>query len=209
MTAVRVLRPGRQARTARSRMTEAEFVAWADEDTRAEWVDGEVILMSPDNVVHTRAGVFLLRLFSDFVEARDLGAVFGPNYAARFGAPPRRRIPDVFFVARSRLHLIGETGFEGAPDLIVEVVSPDSVKRDHREKYIEYQAAGVREYWLVDPGWKQAHAYTLARGRYKEIAEKDDVLHSIVLRGFFLKPEWLWQEPLPRLKDVRKELGLA
>jgi Uma2 family endonuclease len=201
--------PARRAMRAKTlRMTEQEYLDWADEDTRAEWVNGEVTLMSPDNVVHTRVGGFLYVLLHEFVSEHPTGEAFGPNFAMRFGSPVRRRIPDVFYVAKSRIHLVGETCFDGLPDLVVEVVSPDSVSRDYQVKFVEYQEHGVREYWLVDPRWKRVRLNVLRRGKYKEAPEKDGKLHSTVLRGFFLRSAWLWQEPFPPLRGIRKELKI-
>ena len=82
--------------------------------------------------------------------------------------------------------------------MVVEIVSPESIARDYREKYNEYEAAGVREYWIVDPLAKKVEVHVLGRNkRYSQISEKNDALHSVVLPGFYVKPAWLWQSPLP------------
>src|SRR5687767_12267129 len=98
------------------RMTEQEFIAWANDEVRAEWVDGEVIVMPPENEEHATLSWWLLTLVTLFVEHRDLGRVLGSQYTVRFGTLRRRRLPDVLFVAKSRVHLIGRNHLEGAPD---------------------------------------------------------------------------------------------
>jgi Uma2 family endonuclease len=190
----------------RLRMTEDEFLEWYDEDIKAEWVDGEVIVHSPASATHVRLVKFLLKLLDDFVIAYDLGEVLGPEFQIRF-AKLRRRVPDILFIAKARRELIQRNHFEGAPDLIVEIVSPDSIARDWRVKYHEYEAAGVREYWIVEPAEQRVEAYALnANGEYEQIEAKHHTIHSTVLPGFFLKTDWLWQEPLPKVADVLREI---
>jgi Uma2 family endonuclease len=75
---------------------------------------------------------------------------------------------------------------------------------------VEYEAAGVREYWLIDPDREQAEFYHLAEtGRYRLLApDADNHFHSIVLPNFWLQVDWLWQEPLPKILTVIQQLGL-
>ncbi|HQU43811.1 MAG TPA: Uma2 family endonuclease, partial [Pirellulales bacterium] len=71
-------------------MTEEEFIAWCDEDTRAEWVDGEVIVMSPASWIHVKLSRFLTSLLGDFVDARSLGDVGGTEFSVRLNSGRRR-----------------------------------------------------------------------------------------------------------------------
>ena len=93
---------------------------------------------------------------------------------------------------------------------MIEIVSPESVGRDRGDKFVEYEAAGVREYWLIDPEREQAGFYHLAgTGRYRLVTLDDDGLfRSTVLPNFWLRVGWLWQESLPKVLDVIRELGL-
>lgn len=188
------------------RMSEEEFVAACEEKTRAEWVDGEVILMSPVNLEHASLNYWLAQVLGLFVEDRDLGLVLGQEFFIRFPAQRRRRLPDLFFVAEVKRSKLRRTFFEGAPDLMVELVSSDSVERDYDHKRKEYEAAGVREYWIIDPEKREWLPLALnKRGRYQRIAEKEGVVRSRVLDGFWLRTEWLW-EPRPKVRWVLEQM---
>jgi Uma2 family endonuclease len=199
------------------RMTEEEFVAWCDEDTRAEWVDGEVVIMSPANLEHCGLIDWLIHLMLTFLEEHDLGVLLS-DAQIRLIAQRSRRVPDIWFLANSRRHLLRRAHLEGPPDLIIEIVSPDSLSRDWREKYLEYQAAGVREYWVIDPMSRHVEAYTLEgtsaseaaavqEGQYRRLEEQKGVVASVVLPGFRLRTEWLWQQTRPKAMAALQEMA--
>jgi Uma2 family endonuclease len=198
---------GAAAQTALPRMTEQQFIDWCDDDTWAEWVDGEVIIMPPISEDHDSIFGFLYTLLRMFVEERDLGRVLSEPFQVRLAKQRRRRAPDIMFVAARKLDRIKRVNIEGAPDLVVEIVSPDSPSRDYRDKFLEYQTAGVREYWIVNPLAEVVEAHTLAANkRYSTIQEKLGKIRSRVLRGFYLKPAWLWQPKRPKVAALLREL---
>ena len=94
-----------------------------------------------------------------------------------------------------------EVYLDGPADLVVEVVSPSSGPRDRGDKFYEYEAGGVPEYWLVDP----ARVYRLKERRYQSVRSDDEgLVYSEAMPGFWLKEAWLWQDPLPRVLNVLK-----
>jgi Uma2 family endonuclease len=192
-------------------MTEGEFVDWCGEDTRAEWVDGEVIFMAPESGDHSDLAWWLQTILQLFVRQGDLGVVRGPNFVIRLGNQRRRRVPDVIFMAKSRLQLLNPTHFEGAPDLCVEIVSWDSQSRDRREKYLEFERAGVREYWIIDPLSRTVEGYALGDDQKFHLipADADERLLSRVLSGFFLRQAWLFgTSALPNVVNTLREMGV-
>jgi Uma2 family endonuclease len=194
-----------------ARGTYEEFLAQAPEDRLAEWVDGEVILLSPASKRHQRIALFLARLLSAFVEAKSLGEVFSAPFQMKTAPALPGREPDVLFVATANQDRLKDTHLEGPADLAVEVISPDSRSRDRGDKFDEYEQGGVLEYWLLDPERRRAEFYQRGPdGFFRPVPLGDaGIYRSAVLDGLWLKVDWLWQEPLPRLLDVEKELGLV
>ena len=191
------------------RMTEEQYVAWAiGSEQRSEWVDGEVRLMNAVEVGHVDWAFFLIRLLGGFVIPRRLGKVLGEPYQVRLPHRPRRRQPDVFVIPTAKRHLVRRMEFEGVPDLIVEVVSPDSESRDRVEKFAEYEAAGVPEYWLPDPFLRTFEAYTRDDdGRYTRVAERDGRIYSGVLAGVFFRPDWMRLFEPPDVEPLLAEMS--
>ena len=92
---------------------------------------------------------------------------------------------------------------------MIEVVSKDSVRRDRQEKFLEYEAAGIPEYWIIDPrpGFQRADFYELAEGAYRPLPVVDGVLRSPALPGFWLRTEWLFDEAARAIDAIREILG--
>ncbi len=188
------------------KMTYEEFLAWADEDTLAEWVDGEVVMYSPASKRHQSIADFLTGMMRMFVEQRDLGIVLSAPFQMKL---EHGREPDLLFVAKANLGRLKETYLDGPADLVVEIVSPESVGHDRGDKFYEYEQAGIPEYWLIDPLREQAEFYQLdAQGRYRMVMpDAEGIYRPVVLPSFWLRVEWLWQEPLPAMEDVLLEVG--
>lgn len=188
------------------RMTYEQFLA-CYEGTHAEWVDGWVLPMSPVGDRHREVVRFLVRLFSDFLDAKPLGRVFFEPFQMRIAGAGTGREPDLFFVQNERLGSLRTAYFDGPADVVVEIISPESRARDRGEKFYEYEQAGVREYWLLDPDRRSAEFYARDQeGVYRPLPLDDGVFRSTVLDGFWLRVAWLWE--LPPLREALVELGL-
>jgi Uma2 family endonuclease len=185
----------------RLKMTYEEFLAWADEDIHAEWVNGEVIIHMTAKERHQEIVRFLLELFGLFNQFFRAGRFFMAPYQMKLGPEGPGREPDILFVARAHESRVTERGVAGPADLVIEVVSDDSVTRDRVEKFEEYEEYGVQEYWIIDPRPKRPRAefYQLdERGQYQPVpVGPDGVYRSKILSGFWLRVDWLWAETLP------------
>lgn len=191
----------------RPRMTFEEFLSSPYE--RAEWVDGEVFELSPENVEHAGAGGWLYSLLRAFVEEHGQGRVLS-GVLMKTGPHLAGRVPDVLFLSREHEDRIRRNHVEGPADLAIEVTSPDSEVRDRDTKRREYEQGGVREYWIVDLLRGEVAFLSLEEGRYRALPiEADGTVRSLVLPGLWLRPEWLLAEPRPKLLEVQRAWGLV
>jgi len=190
--------PGRSPQ----KMTYEEFLAWAGEDTLAEWVDGEVVMYSPASKQHQNLADFLTGVLRAFVEQHHLGMVLSAPFQMKL---EHGREPDLLFVANEHLERLKEIYLDGPANMVVEIVSPESMGRDRGEKFYEYEQSGIPEYWLIDPLREQAEFYQLgAQGRYRMVMpEAEGIYRSVVVPGFWLRVDWLWQTP-PVLQVLRE-----
>lgn len=188
-------------------MTYEEFLVRYDRE-HVEWVDGEVVEMSPVSSEHARVVAYLQALLRLFAEQTASGEVLGEPFHMKTAPNLPGRSPDVIFVAAARSEAITSRCLAGPANIAVEVISPDSVHRDRVEKFAEYEEGGVGEYWVVDPDARRADFYQRnAEGRYEAVpADTDGVYRSRELPGFWLRVEWLWARP-PVLSALR-ELGV-
>jgi Uma2 family endonuclease len=181
-------------------MSYEQWLAWTGASTQSEWVDGEAIEFMPASQLHQELLWFLVSLLGWYVRTLNLGKVHGPPFEMRLSERVARE-PDVLFVARDHLDRLTAQRLLGPADLAVEIISDDSVTRDRIEKRDQYAAAGVPEYWLLDPrpGKKRAEFYRLTNdGIYEAVPpDADGRYHSSPVPGFWLRPAWLWQDPLP------------
>ena len=177
--------------------------------TFAEWVDGEVIVKPSETSRHQDLVVFLSTSISVWIEERDLGWTLS-RFQIKLAPNLPGREPDFFFVRHASPAKLHTYYLEGPADLTVEIASLKSRARDRGEKFYEYEQAGVKEYWLIDPEREQAEFYLLdERGVYQAVPLDDGVFRSEVLEGLGLDTSWLWQEPLPPLMFVLKAWALV
>lgn len=192
-------------------LTFEEFFTWCDEDTWAEWVDGEVIVLSPSSLKHALLAGFLTTVLTAWVSKGDLGVILAAPFLMRLPEALRRgREPDLLFVSKEHAGRLLPTYLNGPADLVVEIISAESVGRDRGDKFVEYERAGIREYWLIDPDRQQAEFYALgADQRYHLVlGGASGIYRSQVVADFRLAVEWLWQDPLPKVQPLLRELGL-
>ncbi len=193
-------------------MSYEEYLAWceAEEGNRGEWVDGEVIPFMTTSARHQRIHRFLFGLIANYLDLRRVGEVFSQTFEMRSRERAARE-PDLVVLLDIHRDRLERVRIRGAADLAVEIISPDSVTRDRRVKLAEYAAAGVPEYWVVDPreGRERLEVLVLdAGGEYRAVEpDADGRLHSTVLPGLWVDPAWLIVDELPSVVRLSTEMA--
>lgn len=155
-----------------------------NDDNQYELIGGKLILVPAPRIIHQKIKLRLVRLIANFIDENDLGEVLDAPTDVVLTEKDKPQ-PDILFVSKERLNIITEMNVQGAPDLVIEVLSPSSGKWDKVEKSKLYYKHGVKEYWIVDPvlevvevfapgekNWNLFHAYNM-----------DDTLTSPLLIG--------------------------
>ena len=193
-------------------MSYEAYLDWYDKEAgrRGEWVDGEVIVFMSATFRHENLVVFLAALLKFIVSRKRLGVVIGSGYEVRTREGAARE-PDLKVILNEQRGSITDRRFTGGPDLVVEVISRDSVSRDRKVKYAEYEAAGVTEYWIFDPreGRGTVDVFVLdADGRYRPVERHGDgTLRSSVVPGFWFDPAWLTAEEEPDVSELAMRMA--
>jgi Uma2 family endonuclease len=197
-------RMGDPALTPREHFTYRHYKTWPDEE-RWELIDGRAWAMSPAPM--TRHQEIVARLFTDirvFLKGKPCKAYDAPfDVLLPRGGEADDEVdsvvqPDIsVFCDRSK---ITDRGARGAPDLVIEVLSPSTSRKDQKEKYDLYERSGVREYWVVDPAPWSVWVYRLdSEGRFDSGELRDrlgdlDPIDSTVLVGFSVDPTPLFAD---------------
>ncbi|MDZ4764791.1 MAG: Uma2 family endonuclease [Chloroflexota bacterium] len=188
----------------------ARDVSWEDflankNWEHVEWVDGWVVKMAGIELSHDGLTGFLRLLFTAFLELTGIGGrIFQDPVLIRLKSIRAGRAPDLMLLLPENDAEYVHNYVRGAPDLIVEIVSPSSDKRDRVDKFREYEQAGVREYWILDPRFRELAFYQLDdNGEYERIApDENGVYTSRVLPQFRLEVALLWRDPLPGVLET-------
>ncbi|HMO41545.1 MAG TPA: Uma2 family endonuclease [Saprospiraceae bacterium] len=151
-----------------------------------ELLNGVIVRKSAPHIIHQRILRKLVRRFEDFVLEAGAGEVFFAPVdvvLSNENAPQ----PDLVFVSQANAAIIDEEEgiINGVPDLVVEIISPSSVKRDRIEKMAMYEQFKIKEYWLVDPNNQSIEIYTLKDDKYAlhAFADATEKVQSVVLAG--------------------------
>lgn len=158
-----------------------------DSGRRYELLHGELLMAPAPTPRHQRVSANLEFLLQQFVRQQNLGIVLHAPLDVVFGRGEAREVtqPDIIFISSAQQAIVGRREIAGAPDLIVEILSPATAERDCGYKKTLYARYGVREYWIVDPETRQIEVYRLAETGFVREARFDDrgSLHTPLLPG--------------------------
>lgn len=170
-----------------SRVSYQEFINREvpdDDDHVYELLDGEIVKYSAPEPRHQIVSANLFRQIDNYVFNKKLGRVLYAPLSVMLGEHSAPQ-PDLLFVATKNLKIIEQKCVMGAPDLVVEIISPGSVVRDRVQKKEIYEKAGVPEYWIVDPKYFLVEVYQHTPSGYTLLhtAEGEGTVQSKVIKG--------------------------
>lgn len=170
------------------KFTYFDYLLLPDNEKRYEILEGELLMSPSPNANHQIVLLNLATILKLFVEKFGLGKIFIAPFdvvISKFDVVQ----PDIIFISKENNHIIKSTHVEGAPDLVVEIISPGSAQRDRIIKRKIYALHGIKEYWLVQPEKEKVQVLRLEKGDFKRIVEltKKDVLTSSLLIGLEIR----------------------
>ena len=175
------------------RLTYADYLD-APGDERYELIDGGLIVVGSPNIAHQTASMGLSLAVGGFVRERGLGQVFhAPTDVILTDTDVVQ--PDLVFVSNEREAIVTPANIRGAPDLVVEILSPSTASLDRTTKRDLYARHGVEEYWIVDPSAQTVAVMLLRNGRFEVVGEygREDALTSPTLPGLTISLDKIFQ----------------
>lgn len=162
-----------------------------------EWADGVVLKISPVTDVNNIITLFLVNFFSTYFELRPIGLLLQAPFVLKITPDGPAREPDIQIVLHEHAERVKKTRVEGKADIVIEVVSEESAARDYGQKFVEYEAGGIPEYWIIDPLRRETKFYRLSsEGRYASQSFNADY-ETPLLPGLRVPVSWLWQTTPP------------
>jgi len=169
-------------------------------DERIEIINGEVVMIAPPSTAHQLISMELARQLANYLEGKKCKAIPAP-FAVRLFEKEGDTPGDIDTVVEPDISVVcdpdklDKNGCKGAPDLVVEILSPSTQRHDRLVKLDLYQRGGVREYWIVSPEEKTVQVFRLNGGllRPHEVYGKEDVAKVNVLDGCFVELSKVFQ----------------
>ena len=152
-----------QTQTRPAVFTYADY-ALLPEEVRCEIIDGELIMAASRNTKHQRIACRFVRVMDPFIAANRLGELFFAPTAV-YLSETNVVEPDLLFIAAARSHILTYANVRGAPDFVIEIVSPATAELDRTIKAELYARFGVAEYWLCDQTAETVDVLRLDNGR--------------------------------------------
>ncbi|HAG08843.1 MAG TPA: restriction endonuclease [Desulfotomaculum sp.] len=162
-----------------------EDYALLPEGAPYQLIGGKLVMTPAPTTYHQSISMRLELKLATFVLEKDLGMVYYAPIDVYLGEKETYQ-PDIIFIAKDRLHIIEPAKVNGAPDLVIEILSPSTAYYDLKEKFKVYARQGVKEYWIIDPNDQSIEVYQEEEGKFKQFQriEKEGKVNSKVLPGF-------------------------
>jgi len=180
-------RPWREIEIPQKEVYTYEDYAKLPEGAPYQLIGGKLIMTPSPTVYHQYISTRIVKRLIDFVEEKGLGVVLHAPLDVYLEEKETYQ-PDIIYISRERSEIIEER-IRGAPDLVVEILSPSTAYYDLRKKARVYARHGVKEYWVVDPLEESIEIYTNRDGTFELVqkAEGEGAASSILLEGFVVE----------------------
>lgn len=190
-----VMTPDVKTRPSPGQWTYEDYLQLPDDGNRYEIIEGVLYVTSAPTYDHQFVVSEILFQLKLCVREQDLGVVLTAPFEVHLSESSRPVQPDVLFIKRDRQPEPGAKFFAGPPDLVVEVISPSSVRTDQVIKFRAYEKAGVPEYWLINPKTRSLKVFTLSEQEYTLLGQftDDEPIESAVLPQLNIKTSSLFQ----------------
>jgi len=174
--------------------TYSDLLTVPDDGNRYELFEGELIMTPSPMLLHQIASTNLIYKLKEHIIVHKSGVVIAAPFDVYFDDENVFQ-PDIIFISHQRRSIVEEKRIKGAPDLVVEILSPNTKDRDYGFKFKKYAEIGVKEYWIVDTDEKIIKLYQLSeRGfvHYKELSGHD-MVESNMLPGLSFPVDDIWE----------------
>ena len=175
METVSIIRPPR---------TLLEMFKQLPEGTRVQLIENNLIMSPAPLFVHQEVLMEIIFHLQSFIRQNELGKIVVAPIDVYLDKKDAFQ-PDIIFISKERLNIIRKNGIYGAPDMIIEILSPSTAKYDLKEKKDVYERYGVKEYWTVEPESKQTEGYFLNNNTFESLGKNNGIIDCRILKTTF------------------------
>ena len=180
------------------RLTYADYCLIPGDGMKHEIIDGVHFVSPAPRYIHQRIVVNLVRLLENWARETNQGEILVAPFDILLSDHDVVQ-PDVLYISDENRGILNEKNAQGAPDLLIEILSPSHPTYDYQLKLSLYQQSGVKEYWIIDPELEQVHVFRLGETDYEQAGvlrnEPGHVLTTDLLPGFSLEISAVFYRP--------------
>jgi len=182
-------------RTTKKPFTYQDYLQLPDDGKRYEVINGELIMAPSPITIHQIISTSLSAGLFNYVKENELGTILTAPLDVVLNETNVYQ-PDIIFISRERKEIITEKNISGAPDLVIEILSPSTAYYDLFDKKEHYEKFGVKEYWIVDPMRQWIEVYQLKEGKFNLVQklQKQGKLRSELLKGLTIDLQEIFKE---------------
>jgi Uma2 family endonuclease len=150
------------------------------EGTNAQLIENNLIMSPAPKDIHQKVLDKIYRRLGNFIEEKELGETRTAPYDVYLDEFNVYQ-PDIIFIASENISKINEDGLQGAPDMVIEILSSRTAKEDKGRKKNAYERCGVKEYWIVDPVTRKTMGFSLVNEAFISLASETGIIRSVLL----------------------------